>query len=126
MSRCLRFNGRWERIRRPPDDRQRLFTGARRTGPGLRIGSRPYGRRRVFLTGLAVFTISSMACGVVPNASVLVICRAVQALGAALLTLASLVSREIFPLADSFAAVRRAFDREHHHQRRLAKIFNCA
>jgi hypothetical protein len=37
-----------------------------------------------------------------------------------------LVSREIFPLADSFAAVRRAFDREHDHQRRLAKIFNCA
>jgi uncharacterized Fe-S cluster-containing radical SAM superfamily protein len=37
-----------------------------------------------------------------------------------------LVSREIFPLADSFAAVRRAFDREYDHQRRLAKIFNCA
>ncbi len=37
-----------------------------------------------------------------------------------------LVSREIFPLAESFAAVRDAFDREHEHQRRLAKIFNCA
>jgi pyruvate-formate lyase-activating enzyme/TusA-related sulfurtransferase len=37
-----------------------------------------------------------------------------------------LVSREIFPLAESFAAVRRAFDREFEHQRRLAKIFNCA
>lgn len=37
-----------------------------------------------------------------------------------------LVSREIFSLADSFAAVRRAFDREYDHQRRLAKIFNCA
>jgi len=37
-----------------------------------------------------------------------------------------LVSREIFPLADSFAAVRHAFDREHEHQRRLARIFNCA
>jgi pyruvate-formate lyase-activating enzyme/TusA-related sulfurtransferase len=37
-----------------------------------------------------------------------------------------LVSREIFPLAESFAAVRRAFDRESEHQRRLAKIFNCA
>jgi hypothetical protein len=37
-----------------------------------------------------------------------------------------LVSREIFSLADSFAAVRRAFDREFDHQRRLAKIFNCA
>jgi hypothetical protein len=37
-----------------------------------------------------------------------------------------LVSREIFSLARSFAAVRRAFDREHEHQRRLAMIFNCA
>ena len=37
-----------------------------------------------------------------------------------------LVSREIFPLAESFAAVRRAFDREHAHQSRLARIFNCA
>jgi organic radical activating enzyme/TusA-related sulfurtransferase len=37
-----------------------------------------------------------------------------------------LVSRETFPLAESFAAVRRAFDREHEHQHRLAKIFNCA
>jgi len=37
-----------------------------------------------------------------------------------------MVSREIFPLAESFAAVRRAFDRESEHQRRLARIFNCA
>jgi pyruvate-formate lyase-activating enzyme len=37
-----------------------------------------------------------------------------------------LVSREIFPLAESFASVRRAFDRENEHQRRLARIFNCA
>jgi len=37
-----------------------------------------------------------------------------------------LVSREIFPLAECFAAVRHAFDREREHQHRLAKIFNCA
>jgi pyruvate-formate lyase-activating enzyme/TusA-related sulfurtransferase len=37
-----------------------------------------------------------------------------------------LVSRDIFPLAGSFAAVRRAFDREHEHGHRLARIFNCA
>jgi organic radical activating enzyme len=37
-----------------------------------------------------------------------------------------LVRTEIFPLAESFEAVRRAFDREHEHQQRLAKIFNCA
>jgi pyruvate-formate lyase-activating enzyme/TusA-related sulfurtransferase len=37
-----------------------------------------------------------------------------------------LVRSEIFPLADSFAAVRGAFDRESDHARRLAQIFNCA
>jgi hypothetical protein len=37
-----------------------------------------------------------------------------------------LVSRNIFPLAESFSAVRRAFDQEKDHERRLAKIFNCA
>jgi uncharacterized radical SAM superfamily Fe-S cluster-containing enzyme len=37
-----------------------------------------------------------------------------------------LVTRDIFPLADSFTAVRRAFDREGEHAHKLAKIFNCA
>jgi pyruvate-formate lyase-activating enzyme/TusA-related sulfurtransferase len=37
-----------------------------------------------------------------------------------------LISRDIFPLAESFAAVCRAFDKENEHQRRLATIFNCA
>ena len=37
-----------------------------------------------------------------------------------------LVTRDIFPLADSFAAVRRAFDREGEHTNKLARIFNCA
>lgn len=37
-----------------------------------------------------------------------------------------LVTREIFPLAESFAAVRRALDREGEHAHKLARIFNCA
>jgi molybdenum cofactor biosynthesis enzyme MoaA len=37
-----------------------------------------------------------------------------------------LVSSEIFPLSESFAAVRRAFERESEHRRKLASIFNCA
>jgi len=37
-----------------------------------------------------------------------------------------LVTREIFPLSESFAAVRRAFDREAEHANKLARIFNCA
>jgi Radical SAM superfamily len=36
------------------------------------------------------------------------------------------VTADIFPLADSFAAVRRAFGRENEHRHRLATIFNCA
>jgi molybdenum cofactor biosynthesis enzyme MoaA len=37
-----------------------------------------------------------------------------------------LVTRDIFPLSESFAAVRRAFDRESEHANKLARIFNCA
>ena len=37
-----------------------------------------------------------------------------------------LVTRDMFPLTESFAAVRRAFDREGEHANRLARIFNCA
>jgi EmrB/QacA subfamily drug resistance transporter len=49
-----------------------------------------YGRRRIFLLGIAVFTAASIACGFSPNATALIIGRAVQGLGAALLTPASL------------------------------------
>ncbi|MBV9874049.1 MAG: radical SAM protein [Verrucomicrobia bacterium] len=37
-----------------------------------------------------------------------------------------LITRNIFPLAEAFAAVRRAFEHESEHGRRLASIFNCA
>jgi Radical SAM superfamily len=37
-----------------------------------------------------------------------------------------LVARDIFPLSEAFAAVRRAFDREGEHANKLARIFNCA
>jgi uncharacterized Fe-S cluster-containing radical SAM superfamily protein len=37
-----------------------------------------------------------------------------------------LVTRDIFPLTESFAAVRRAFEREGEHANKLARIFNCA
>src|SRR6267143_137018 len=45
-----------------------------------------YGRRRIFLLGTAVFTTASIACGLAPNITLLVASRAVQGLGAALLT----------------------------------------
>jgi uncharacterized radical SAM superfamily Fe-S cluster-containing enzyme len=37
-----------------------------------------------------------------------------------------LVTRDIFPLSEAFAVVRRAFDREGEHANKLARIFNCA
>jgi pyruvate-formate lyase-activating enzyme len=37
-----------------------------------------------------------------------------------------LVTPDIFPLADAFAAARRAFEHERAHAHRLATIFNCA
>jgi EmrB/QacA subfamily drug resistance transporter len=49
-----------------------------------------YGRRRIFLVGIAIFTSASIACGLSPDISVLVVSRAVQGFGAALLTPASL------------------------------------
>ena len=49
-----------------------------------------YGRRRIFLAGIFVFTAASVACGLAPNINVLIASRAVQGLGAALLTPASL------------------------------------
>jgi pyruvate-formate lyase-activating enzyme len=37
-----------------------------------------------------------------------------------------LVTPEIFPLSESFAAVRLAFEREREHANKIARIFNCA
>jgi EmrB/QacA subfamily drug resistance transporter len=49
-----------------------------------------FGRRRIFLIGVGVFTAASIACGLAPDPAVLLAGRAVQGLGAALLTPASL------------------------------------
>jgi len=44
-----------------------------------------YGRRRTFLAGLALFTVSSLAAGLAGSGAVLIASRAVQGVGAALL-----------------------------------------
>src|SRR5438067_1981106 len=49
-----------------------------------------YGRRRIFVFGLAIFTLSSLACGLAPSAGYLIGARAVQGVGAALMYLAML------------------------------------
>jgi EmrB/QacA subfamily drug resistance transporter len=55
---------------------------------GLIIGGRLgdlYGRRRIFALGLAVFTFASAGCGWAPDAALLIVARAAQGAGAALL-----------------------------------------
>ena len=56
---------------------------------GGRTGDR-LGRRRTFLTGLGVFLVGSLLCGLAPNVGVLVASRALQGGGAAFLVPASL------------------------------------
>lgn len=45
-----------------------------------------FGRRRLFMWGLAIFTVASLVCGVAPNVEVLVMARVAQGLGASLLS----------------------------------------
>lgn len=62
-----------------------------------------HGRRRVFFAGLALFLAASAACGLAPSVGALVGARAMQAVGAALLTPASLAL-----VLGAFPAERRA------------------
>jgi EmrB/QacA subfamily drug resistance transporter len=57
-------------------------------GVGLITGGRlgdSFGRRRMFLLGVALFTLASAACGLAPTATFLIGARAVQGLAAALM-----------------------------------------
>src|SRR3989440_5709685 len=49
-----------------------------------------YGRRRVFLIGVALFAVASTWCGLAPDVHQLIVARAAQGLGAALLVPGSL------------------------------------
>jgi EmrB/QacA subfamily drug resistance transporter len=59
------------------------------TGGLLMLGGRAtdlFGRRRVFLAGLTLFTLASLASGLAPSPEALIVARAAQGLGAAMLT----------------------------------------
>jgi EmrB/QacA subfamily drug resistance transporter len=49
-----------------------------------------YGRKLIFIIGIGIFTASSLACGLAPNAGFLIGARMVQGVGAALMNPASL------------------------------------
>ncbi|MBG9390627.1 MFS transporter [Caenimonas aquaedulcis] len=56
---------------------------------GGRLGDL-YGHRRVFLAGLALFTLASLACGLAQTQTMLVVARAVQGIGGAVVSAVSL------------------------------------
>ena len=67
-----------------------------------------FGRKRVFLAGIALFAFASFACGVAPSAPLLYIARAVQGMGAA------------FLLAPALAIIGHAFHEERERARAWA------
>lgn len=65
-----------------------------------------HGRRRMFMLGLGLFLLASLACGLAPGVGTLVAARAAQAAGAAMLTPASLsIVLAAFPLEKRAVAV---------------------
>src|SRR5919109_438249 len=48
------------------------------------------GRRRIFVGGLILFTLASLTCGLANDAGVLIVARAVQGIGAAIISPAAL------------------------------------
>jgi MFS transporter, DHA2 family, methylenomycin A resistance protein len=56
-----------------------------------------YGRKRVFLLGLTIFTLASAVCGFAPNLAVLIAARSLQGIGAA-----ALIPGTLSILADTY------------------------
>jgi EmrB/QacA subfamily drug resistance transporter len=60
-----------------------------------------FGRRSVFISGFALFTISSALCGLAPNIYFLIAMRIVQGVGgAALLANSNVISLAVFPIKE--------------------------
>lgn len=70
---------------------------------GGRLGDL-YGHRRLFLGGLAVFTLASLACGLSHGQSLLIAARAIQGIGAAVVSATALsLIMDLFPQEDERA-----------------------
>jgi EmrB/QacA subfamily drug resistance transporter len=70
---------------------------------GAALGDR-FGRRRMFMTGIGLFTVSSAAAALAPSIGLLIVARATQGAGAALATPLTLTL-----LADAYPPARRGF-----------------
>jgi EmrB/QacA subfamily drug resistance transporter len=69
--------------------------------PGAALGDR-FGRKRLFITGLSLFTLSSAAAALAPTTTALVAARAIQGIGGAIVAPLTLTL-----LADAFPAQKR-------------------
>jgi EmrB/QacA subfamily drug resistance transporter len=67
-----------------------------------------FGRKRVFIVGITLFALSSLACGMAPSAQALYVARALQGIGAA------------FQLAPALAIIGHAFHGENERARAWA------
>jgi hypothetical protein len=96
----------------------RLFLDARRISEEDRV------IRRIALRGFAIKGIALARADLVPEITITADGVYWHPVGAEDPDL--LVTSNIFPLAEAFAAVRSAFERENEHRHKLATIFNCA
>ena len=70
---------------------------------GAALGDR-FGRKRMFMAGIALFTVSSAAAALAPSIGLLIVARAIQGAGAAIATPLTLTL-----LADAYPPDRRGF-----------------
>jgi TusA-related sulfurtransferase/pyruvate-formate lyase-activating enzyme len=91
---------------------------------GKKIGERDRVIRRIALRGFAEQGVALARADLVPEITITADGVYWHPVGAEDDDL--LVTRDIFPLADAFAAARRAWEHEQAHAHRLATIFNCA
>jgi hypothetical protein len=64
---------------------RRIHGRAGEPADDLRLGADRFGRKRLFLLGLAIFSLGSLLCGLAPDAGALVAFRALQAVGGSML-----------------------------------------
>src|SRR5450631_1758586 len=81
-----------------------LMIGVLPMGIG-RLGD-PKGQRAVYLAGLIIFSIASLACGLAPNITALIVFRVIQGIGAAIMTPGTLtIIIRAFPLSERGLAI---------------------